>query len=63
VIEKPKQKKTVEQVSLEHDYREKYGVGYKMLAKMGFIAGEGLGKEGKGIKAPVDAVFKTALLA
>ena len=59
----PKPKKTVEQVSLEHEYREKYGMGYKIFEKMGFKAGTGLGKDGTGRIAPVEAVFQTALLA
>lgn len=59
----PKPKKTAEQVDLEHQFREKYGMGYKMLAKMGFVAGGGLGKDGSGRTAPVEAVFQTALLA
>jgi hypothetical protein len=34
-----------------------------MMAKMGFKVGEGLGKDGKGMTAPVEAVIKTSLVA
>lgn len=34
-----------------------------MLLKTGWKAGDGLGKEKQGIKAPVEAVFKTSLMA
>lgn len=34
-----------------------------MAAKMGFKVSQGLGKQGKGIKAPVEAVLKNAFVA
>ena len=38
------------------------GIGSKLLAAMGFVAGTGLGRDGKGIVAPVDVQVCTSKL-
>lgn len=38
---------------------KKYGVGFKLLQKMGFESGKGLGSEKEGIVAPLNVVGAT----
>ena len=52
--------KTQEEKDLAHEFNAGYGVGFKMLEKMGFKVSKGLGKEEAGIQRPVEAVMKTA---
>ena len=35
---------------------KKYGIGAKLLAQMGYVSGQGLGSDGKGIFNPIEAV-------
>ena len=43
------------------EYKDGYGVGFKMLEKMGFSnISKGLGKNETGIHRPVEATHKTA---
>lgn len=52
--------KTEEEKTLAKDFNQNYGVGFKMLEKMGFKVTKGLGKEETGIQRPVEAVMKNA---
>lgn len=52
--------KTQEEKDLAQDFKQNYGVGFKMLENMGFKVTKGLGKEESGIQRPVEAVIKTA---
>ena len=52
--------KTPEEKEMAQDFNQNYGVGFKMLEKMGFKVTKGLGKEETGIQRPVKAVMKTA---
>lgn len=52
--------KTKEEKELAKEFQDGYGVGFKMLEKMGFKVNKGLGKDLTGIHRPVEAVFKTA---
>jgi hypothetical protein len=45
--------KTQEEKDLAKDFSQNYGVGFKMLEKMGFKVTKGLGKEETGIQRPV----------
>lgn len=60
VKDEPKYK-TEEEKELAREYSSGYGVGFKMMEKMGFknIA-KGLGREETGIHKPVEAQRKTA---
>lgn len=37
---------------------DKYGIGYAMLTKMGYTAGQGLGKHNQGITECIDVISK-----
>ena len=52
--------KTQEEKEMAQDFSQNYGVGFKMLEKMGYKVTKGLGKEETGIQRPVEAVMKTA---
>lgn len=57
----PPKYKTEEEKELAKEYKESYGVGFKMLETMGFKnISKGLGKNETGIHKPVEAVHKTA---
>mmetsp|Transcript_135681 Transcript_135681/g.421535 ORF Transcript_135681/g.421535 Transcript_135681/m.421535 type:complete len:482 (+) Transcript_135681:75-1520(+) len=47
----------------EEDLARRYGKGFKLAAGMGFAAGSGLGREGHGLRAPVEAVDAEVALA
>ncbi|KAJ3115810.1 hypothetical protein HDU96_011088 [Phlyctochytrium bullatum] len=52
----PKKPTPIEHVDRDFAKFERYskGVGLKYLQKMGFVPGQGLGKEGRGIAQPID---------
>ena len=53
--------KTEEEKELAKDYKSNYGVGFKMLEKMGFKnITKGLGKDETGRQKPVEANRKNA---
>lgn len=57
----PPKYKTEEEKELAKSYKQGYGVGFKMLEKMGFSnITKGLGKNEAGIHKPVEAQHKTA---
>jgi len=47
----------------EEDLAKRYGKGFRLAASMGFAAGSGLGREGRGLRAPVEAVDAEVALA
>jgi len=47
----------------EEDLAKRYGKGFALAASMGFAAGSGLGREGRGLRTPVEAVDAEVALA
>lgn len=43
-------------VEKSDEMTRKYGIGAKLLAQMGYVAGKGLGSDGRGIARPIEAV-------
>ncbi|CCE61858.1 hypothetical protein TPHA_0B01860 [Tetrapisispora phaffii CBS 4417] len=43
------------QVHKDDKLTKKYGIGARLLSKMGFVEGQGLGRDGKGIAQPIHA--------
>ena len=58
-----KTNKSVDQIQKEKEFAQKYGIGYKILSKIGFDATKGLGKNQDGILEPVESISKQALIA
>lgn len=46
----------------DHVHSERYGIGAKLMAKMGYQSGKGLGAEGKGIVQPIEQKLRPTKL-